>query len=240
MSPSLNVISNPKATFRVAFFFGPLFRVLVVALVLIFSVQGAMAQTWRVGVQAVLDGDTVILDGGERLRLRGIDAPEVSHKDKPGQHYGRQSRDRLFSLVSGRIIELDKKELDRDRYGRLVGIARLADGRMVNLIMIEEGAAFVYPHPSDKDRALFTRLFPAQSEAMEQGKGFWPVVLKGSAAKARYVGTKSSKRFHTLSCAQGRKVGASNRVFFSSLREAFSAGYAPARECTPWPVKTDR
>lgn len=240
MSPSLNVIANPKATFRVAFFFGPLFRVLVVALVLISSAQGALAQTWRVEVQAVLDGDTVILDGGERLRLRGIDAPEVSHKGKPGQHYGRQSRDRLFSLVSGRILELEKKELDRDRYGRLVGIARLADGRMVNLIMIEEGAAFVYPHPSDKDRALFTRLLPAQNKAMEQGEGFWPVVLKGPAAQSRYVGTRSSKRFHTLSCAQGRKVGAANRVYFSSLREAFAAGYAPARECTPWPVKTDR
>lgn len=212
----------------------------VVALALLFSAQAALAQSWRVGVTAVLDGDTVILDGGERLRLRGIDAPEVSHRYKPGQRYGRQSRDKLFSLVSGRILELDKKELGRDRYGRLVGLARLADGRVVNLLMIEEGAAFVYPHPSDKDRALFTRMLAAQNVAMEQGKGFWPVVLNGSAAKARYVGTKSSKRFHTLSCAQGQKVGASNRVYFSFLREAFSAGYAPARECTPWPVKTDR
>lgn len=240
MSPSLNVISNPKATFRVAFFFGPLLQVLSVVLALVLSVQGVSAQTWRVGVQAVLDGDTLILDGGERLRLRGIDAPEISRGDKPGQHYGRQSRDRLFSLVSGQILDLEKKELGRDRHGRLVGIARLSDGRMVNLIMIEEGAAFVYPHPSDKDRALAGRLLAAQNAAMEQDKGFWPVILSGPAAKAGYVGTKSSKRFHALPCTQGRKVGASNRVYFSSLREAFAAGYAPARECTPWPVQSGR
>jgi micrococcal nuclease len=240
MSPSLNVTANRKATSWVAFFFGPLFQVLAVALALVLSVQGVSAQTWRVGVQAVLDGDTVILDGGERLRLRCIDAPEISRGDKPGQHYGRQSRDRLFSLVSGQVLDLDKNELGRDRHGRLVGIARLADERMVNLIMIEEGAAFVYPHPSDKDRALASRLLAAQKAAMEQGKGFWPAILGGPAAKAGYVGTKSSKRFHTLSCRQGRKVGASNRVYFSSLRDAFAAGYAPARECTPWPVQPSR
>jgi micrococcal nuclease len=240
MSPSLNVISNSKATFRVAFFFGPLFQVLAVALALLLSVQAVSARTWRVGVQAVLDGDTVILDGGERLRLRGIDAPEIARGDKPGQHYCGQSRDRLFSLVTDQLLDLEKNELGRDRHGRLVGIARLADGRMVNLIMIEEGAAFVYPHPSDKDRALADRLLAAQNVAMGQGKGFWPAILSGPAAEAEYVGTKGSKRFHTLPCTQGRKVGVSNRVYFSSLREAFAAGYAPARECTPWPVQSGR
>lgn len=238
MSPSLNVTANRKATFWVAFFFGPLLRVMVVALALMFTAQGVSAQTWRVGVQTVLDGDTVILDGGERLRLRGIDAPEISRGGKSGQQYGRQSREMLFSLVSGQFLDLEEKELGTDRHGRLVGIARLADGRMVNLIMIEEGAAFVYPHASDKDRALAGRLLAAQKAAMEQGKGFWPAILSGPVAKAGYVGTKSSKRFHTLSCRQGRKVGASNRVYFSSLRDAFAAGYAPARECTPWPVQT--
>ena len=72
---------------------------------------------------------------------------------------------------------------------------------------------------------------------MDQGRGFWPAILGSGPAKAGYAGTRSSKRFHVLSCPQGRKVKAGNQVRFSSLRDAFAAGYAPARECTPWPSR---
>ncbi len=240
MSPRPGEIENPKATPWVAFFFWVPIRVLLGALLLLVFAQGALAETWRVGVKAVLDGDTMVLDGGKRLRLRGIDAPEVSRRDKSGQYYSRQSRERLASLVSGRILVLDKAELGTDRYGRLVGVARLADGRMVNLLMIEGGAAFVYPHASDKDRELTRRLHAAQKEAMDRGKGFWPALLRSPGAKTVYMGTKSTKRFHTLTCSQGRKVGTANRVYFSSLQEAFAAGYAPARGCSPWPSETGR
>jgi micrococcal nuclease len=135
---------------------------------------------------------------------------------------------------------LDRDELDTDRYGRLVGVARRIDGRVVNLLMIEHGAAFVYPHPSDKDQGLARRLLVAQISAMSRGAGFWPHVLGLPGAGDGFVGTRNSRRFHVLSCRQGRKISPANRVFFSSLREAFAAGYAPARECTPWPVDTGR
>ena len=240
MSPRPGETANSKATPGVAFFFGLPIRVALGALLLLAFAQGALAETWRVGVRTVLDGDTLILDGGQRLRLRGIDAPEVSRRDKSGQYYSGESRSRLSALVSGRILVLDTEELGTDRYGRLVGVARLADGQMVNLLMIEGGAAFVYPHASDKDRDLTRRLRAAQTTAMNQGQGFWPALLRSRGAKTGYMGTKSTKRFHTLSCVQGRKVGAANRVYFSSLQEAFAAGYAPARGCSPWPAETGR
>ena len=238
MNPSRNLIINSKATHPVAFFFGPM--ACLGALLVLCLAGSALAGPWRVTVEAVLDGDTLVLAGGERLRLRGIDAPEVSRKGKVGQYYGRISAQCLAALVSGRALTLDREELDTDRYGRLVGVARLADGRIVNLLMIEQGAAFVYPHQSDRDQALAGRLLAAQAAAMAGGKGFWPEVLDSSGARAGFVGTKNSRRFHTLSCAQGRKISADNRVHFSSLREAFLAGYAPARECTSWPIDAGR
>ncbi|MGE4439940.1 MAG: thermonuclease family protein [Desulfomicrobium sp.] len=210
------------------------------ALLVLCLAGGALAGQWRVTVEAVLDGDTLVLAGGERLRLRGIDAPEVRHKGKRGQYHGQKSAERLAALVSGRALVLDEDELDTDRYGRLVGTARLTDGRIVNLLMIEQGAAFVYPHPSDKDEAMAARLLDAQVRAMSEGRGFWPEVLGAPGARAGFVGTRNSRRFHLLSCAQGRKIRAANRVWFSSLREAFAAGYAPARECTPWPEDSGR
>ena len=241
MSPDRKPLPRSKATpQKVAFFFGLPRVVLAACVLLCLLVQAASADGWRVRVRKVLDGDTVVLEGGERLRLRGIDAPEVGHGDAPGQFYGREAGLVLESLVSGRLIVLDRDELDRDRYGRLVGLARLEDGRLVNLAMIEHGAAFVYPHHADADRDLAGRLLAAQLSAMARGEGFWPGVLRSSAAGREYLGNRSSKRFHALSCPQGQKVGQTNRIRFSSLEEAFRAGFAPARECTPWPPERGR
>lgn len=239
MNPDRNRDRLSKATHPVAFFFGALRRGAGAALVFCLLVQAACAGDWSVRVEKVLDGDTVVLEGGERLRLRGIDAPEVGHGDAPAQYYGREAARALSALVSGRTLVLDRGELDRDRYGRLVGLARLEDGRLVNLAMIEQGAAFVYPHPSDTDRDLGSRLLAAQILAMQRGDGFWPVLLRSSAGSC-YLGNRNSRRFHALSCAQGRTVGPANRVRFSSLSEAFEAGFAPARECTPWPREAGR
>jgi micrococcal nuclease len=240
MNPDRNVFTHSKATTPVAFFFGRLVRTFLCALVLASLAQGAWAETWRVAVEKVLDGDTLVLSGGERLRLRGIDAPEVSYKGKIGQYYGAESAKILSSFVSGRVLVLDRSELETDRYGRLVGVASLAGGGQVNLMMVKAGAAFVYPHSSDKDKRLAIELLAAQNEAMEQGRGFWPGLLSSPRARAGFVGTKNSRRFHVLSCAQGRSISAANRVYFSSLRDAFAAGYAPARECTPWPFESGR
>ena len=240
MSPDRDRFRLLKATSPVAFFFGALRPALAAAVVLCLLVQAAAAGDWRVRVEKVLDGDTVVLEGGERLRLRGIDAPEVGHKGSPGQYFGREAGDALAAMVAGRDIILDRDELDRDRYGRLVGTARLEDGRPVSLAMIEQGAAFVYPHPSDKDRELAGKLRSAQSAAIARGGGLWRGVLRSPAADQAYLGNRGTRRFHALSCPLGGEVKETNRIRFSSLREAFEAGFAPARECTPWPPERGR
>ncbi len=233
MSPSPSPSRLQKATSRVAFFFTP--RPWLACLTLLLLAQGVWAETWRARVSKVLDGDTVVLEGGERLRLRGVDAPEVRHGDAPGQYFGRESAAILRELAQGRDLFLDRSELDTDRYGRMVGTARLADGRVLNVVMIEAGAAFAYPHASDKDEDLAERILQAQRLALSRGAGFWPVILALPKANAVCFGTQSSKRFHVETCSIGRRIKRKNLVVFSSLREAFDAGFAPARDCTPWP-----
>lgn len=200
-----------------------------------FLAVSAWAGEWRVGVKTVFDGDTLLLTNGERLRLRGIDAPEVRHGKKSGQYYGREAKAVLQKLVRGQQVVLDRKELSQDRYGRIIGTPYLQDGQMLALVLVQEGAAFVYPHSSDKDKALAQDLLTAQVGAMNRGQGFWPQILSLPVAQKTYVGTISSKRFHTTACATGRKVKSRNQVRFLTLREAFAKGYAPARCCSPWP-----
>lgn len=97
---------------------------------------------WTGPVVKIIDGDTLTVysrGGGknERIRLWGIDAPEI------GQAYGEDAKQHLESLVSGKrvdVIELG----DRDRYGRIVGIIEV-DGVCVNELLLIEGMAWVYP-----------------------------------------------------------------------------------------------
>jgi micrococcal nuclease len=200
-------------------------------------VSCAGAETLRVRVASVLDGDTLVLESGERLRLRGIDAPELRHGNDPGQYYGVESKKALTRLAAGKDLFLDRSEMERDRYGRLLGTARMGNGQELNLLMVEAGAAFAYPHRADRDSGLAERILAAQREAIRQGRGFWPRILGASPAPGGYVGSKSSLRFHRPSCPNAGKIKRSNRISFSTLRQAFEAGYAPARECTPWPAR---
>lgn len=88
-------------------------------------------------VSSVHDGDTVTV-GRTRIRLNGIDAPEL---DQPG---GKASRDYLAGLVLGRSVEIIPK--DMDTYGRTVAVILLPDGRSVNSAMVAAGQAWVYRH----------------------------------------------------------------------------------------------
>lgn len=95
--------------------------------------------TFRGKVIGVTDGDTIsVLRDRQpvKVRLNGIDAPE-SHQD-----FGTQSKKTLSDLVFGKEVGI--KEVDTDRYGRMVGIVFLADGTNVNYAMVYAGMAWWY------------------------------------------------------------------------------------------------
>ena len=103
-----------------------------------FLIVTAMApQAWAFNgtVSGVRDGDTVTVSG-KRVRLFGIDAPELS---QPG---GEDARDFLASHAQGRTVRVEKK--DRDDYGRVVGVVLLPDGTELNALMVKSGHAWVY------------------------------------------------------------------------------------------------
>lgn len=96
-----------------------------------------------VGTAAVHDGDTIRI-GNERIRVMGIDAPELRQTCQQGRRAvacGVQSRDRLVAIIAGRPVRCEGKS--RDKYRRLVAVCRVA-GVDVGRQMVLEGWAVAY------------------------------------------------------------------------------------------------
>lgn len=92
------------------------------------------ADTHTAVVTRVIDGDTVVLDNDERVRLLGIDAPETAecHADTATQ--------RMIELVQGETVTLVRDGDDRDHYERLLRYVDV-DGVDAGLTLIQEGLA---------------------------------------------------------------------------------------------------
>ena len=88
-------------------------------------------------VSKVIDGDTVVLSTGEKVRLLGINAPE---KGKP---YNKEATKQTKQLVEGKTVVLERDATDKDRYKRLLRYAYVGDV-FVNLQLVREGYANVY------------------------------------------------------------------------------------------------
>lgn len=95
------------------------------------------------GMAVINDGDSITL-GTERIRLRGIDAPEYTQIcRKGGVDYacGKLSRQALARLIGGRPVSCTGWQ--RDRYGRTLGSCRV-DGKDINRSQVEAGWAVAY------------------------------------------------------------------------------------------------
>ncbi len=109
------------------------------------------------------DGDTttVLHDGnGERIRLHGIDCPEKR------QAFGKRAKQLTSNLVFGKTVTV--QVMDRDRYGRTVGVVLLSDGRSLNHELVRAGLAWMYRRYTN-DQSLSD----LEEEARVAGRGLW-------------------------------------------------------------------
>ncbi len=200
-----------------------------------FTPRFLLADEFKVKVRFVPDGDTFVDIRGRVYRLKGVDAPEIAHKDRPAQFYAYRSRDFLRSLILHKQVKVVTLGEKRDRFNRILAYVYV-DGLFVNEYMLKKGAVFCFPHPFQEPRFVI-KFLNAQRSAIENKEGFWSYILSIPKAHDRYIGNRRTKRFHTLSCPFGRMTSRRNKIFFSSLKDAFWHGYAPCRRCTVWPIK---
>jgi micrococcal nuclease len=121
----------------------------------------------RVG--RVADGDTLRLTDGRRVRLVQVDAPE------PGSEcWGEEATRTLAELAPpGTAVELERDPVldDRDRFGRLLRYVS-RDGELLNLAVVERGAAAPYFFRGDRGRHA-DDLFAAAEAATAARRGLW-------------------------------------------------------------------
>ncbi|RME48535.1 MAG: hypothetical protein D6791_03070, partial [Chloroflexi bacterium] len=123
--------------------------------------------TWAT-VRRVIDGDTIELTSGDRVRYIGIDTPEMS---EPRECYATEATAKNRELVEGKRVALRKDVSETDRYGRLLRYVYLPTGEMVNAVLVREGYAVASTFPPD---VMFADLFvELEREAREAARGLW-------------------------------------------------------------------
>lgn len=126
-----------KALHWSAFFIACLLAVPVFA-----DLCGMPAGAQPVASKYVIDGDTLELTDGRRVRLIGVNAPEIGYQGRPSEPFARKARAKLERLVRGADLRLVTGEQVKDRYGRT--LAHLyADGVNVEARLLREGLGFV-------------------------------------------------------------------------------------------------
>ncbi len=121
-------------------------------------------------VKYVIDGDTIILTNGEKVRYVGIDTPER------GQCWYRQAKEFNRKLVSGKKVRLERDKSNRDRYQRLlryVYVQNSSDEKevFVNLELVKAGLARAKEYKPDTKYASI--LEQAESYAKINKIGLW-------------------------------------------------------------------
>ena len=121
-------------------------------------------------VVAVLDGDTIIIGGGEKVRYAGLNTPETHHPDKLPEYCGQEAFEANRRLVAGKTVRLEFDERQRDKYGRLLAYVYV-DSLCVNAELIRQGYAQVSTYKDNQRyHDEFMRL---QQNAIAARRGMW-------------------------------------------------------------------
>ncbi len=134
-------------------------------------------------IASVIDGDTLRLDDGRRVRLIGINTPELGHGRRPDEPLGQQARTALAQLLAGDTAWLADGVDDRDPHGRLLAWVFDASGHSVSAQLLERGLGFHVAIAPNGGRADCLRA--AENVARRDRRGVWsdPAYAVRSAAQ---------------------------------------------------------
>ena len=175
----------------------------------------------------VIDGDTVETEDGTRIRLLGVNTPEVN------EDYYIVAKDALKKLVLNKTVMLVEDIQDKDKYGRDLRYMYIGEV-FVNSYLIENGYAKTL---SIEPNTRFSEEFAlAEREAIDKGVGVWGIdqrnacVVMGCEEGTKYIASKNSKVYHDCSCSKTSRSRIKEVVCFASLGD-IPKGYRESKLC---------
>jgi micrococcal nuclease len=126
-------------------------------------------------VQRVVDGDTLMLGSGERVRLIGVDTPEFERPNSPVEYFAKEAAAFTKRLAEGKLVKLEFDPANahiehKDRFGRTLAYVFLEDGTLINAEIIRQGYGHAFTRYPFSRMEEFRRL---EREARDQGRGLW-------------------------------------------------------------------
>ncbi len=122
-------------------------------------------------VKTVFDGDTILLENGRKVRLLGINTPEVEGRNKTAEPGGQKAKKWLTENIGGQTVRLEPDVEKTDKYGRLLAHVFTKSGRFLNLELVENGLATTNIFPPNL--RYVEQLLRAEASAEKGGLGLW-------------------------------------------------------------------
>jgi len=199
---------------------------LIIFLVLFLFTSELFSQDTDFKVKRVIDGDTIELENGSKVRLIGVNTPETTHPSKGVEYYGKEASNFTRRMVEGKQIQIMFDIQRVDRYGRLLAYVFLDDSTFLNAELLKQGYAKISTYPPNiKYVEKFKQL---EQEARENARGLWAIIPAQAQAQAItvYV-TKTGTKYHRANCRYLKKSS-----ILISLEEA-KRRYSPCTVCNP-------
>lgn len=138
--------------------------------------QVPFGYTTKTKVARVIDGDTFVTTDSTRIRLLGIDTPELSSKDSFFQYFAHRARLYLDSLIDRRIVKLTFETNTRDYFGRTLAYVWLTnkegkDSLFIQAELLKRGYARIRYYPEDK--RYYHIFYNLRRTAMKENLGIW-------------------------------------------------------------------
>jgi micrococcal nuclease len=149
-------------------------------------------------VTRVIDGDTIEISGGSRVRYIGIDTPETVDPREEVQCFGKEASDKNKELVEGKEVRLEKDVSETDQYGRLLRYVYVGN-TFVNESLVKEGFAKASSYPPDIKYQ--EKLANAEAFARENNKGLW-----AACGSTQGIQSSESYRLSPLTGASGCNI----------------------------------
>jgi endonuclease YncB( thermonuclease family) len=161
----------------------------------------------------VHDGDTLVLKDGRRVRLIGINTPELARDRSPAEPYAQEARDALAGLFKQGVTVGLRFDAERtDHYGRLLAHLYRADGDSVQAWLLRRGYAMTIAVPPNLGNQECYRR--AEEQASPDGAGLWALSYYRPLPSSRVAADVTGFR---LVQGQVERVGESKKSVWLNL-----------------------